>query len=296
MFLYNIAYRLGETQSISQLSSFTDDDQIELLRTLGLSNYCKMTKSLKSEISLTIADTLKEIQEPIDALVVSTSTLNDKKVLNSDLSEALVSNGLENIPPIGVFLSDCGNIVSALRVCKGLIENEGKKQILLILFDRCVDEKDRLMKPAISILSDAVATCLISAVPISESYQITNIVQISNHKVRLLDPDQDFLKHLKFFGEGIKKLGEDFYSLNNTEPSAYDHLITNNYNLSVLRLIYQQLRMTSEVLYKDNLANIAHSFSMDTLIALKNDFHGNIALLSTGVCTWGLFGARRMVQ
>ncbi|WP_078124957.1 3-oxoacyl-ACP synthase [Leptospira alexanderi] len=296
MFLYNIAYRLGETQSISQLSSFTDDDQIELLRTLGLSNYCKMTKSLKSEISLTIADTLKEIQEPIDALVVSTSTLNDKKVLNSDLSEALVSNGLENIPPIGVFLSDCGNIVSALRVCKGLIENEGKKQILLILFDRCVDEKDRLMKPAISILSDAVATCLISAVPISESYQITNIVQISNHKVRLLDPDQDFLKHLKFFGEGIKKLGEDFYSLNNTEPSAYDHLITNNYNLSVLRLIYQQLRMTSEVLYKDNLANIAHSFSMDTLIALKNDFHGNIALLSTGVSTWGLFGARRMVQ
>jgi hypothetical protein len=89
-------------------------------------------------------------------------------------------------------------------------------------------DQERIIKPGISILSDAAVACLISSQNTGE-YQLLSAEQMHSSSLEELDPEDSFEDFVKGSIEGFEAVTRKLFSRIHQTSEKFSWLITNNY-------------------------------------------------------------------
>jgi 3-oxoacyl-[acyl-carrier-protein] synthase-3 len=304
IFLHNIAYSVGTKEPIAGLDVLiADDSLLGTLTAMGLDSYRQSNAAPAELARQAAAKTLAESSirpDAIDAVVYATSSFQRRAWYMNDFGVLCERLMLTHVTGLGVFLAECGNFASALRVARGLLLGEGLRNVLLIVSDVCLAPSDRIVAPGISVLSDGAASCIVSSV-VPSSLEILALHQESDQRIRNIEMSRELVKALKFTADGLARLTDRVLQDLHLPREAVGRLITNNYSLSTLRLFAVQTGFSLRMCYTDLVPEFAHVFAADALINLSSYASAAtdrapgpevVLLLCTGQCTWGVCAVR----
>ncbi|WP_414570447.1 hypothetical protein [Nostoc sp. CCY 9925] len=297
VYLIASAYELGNVYDIGDLDEIKKDKEIlETLLKFGLKKYTKSQLTPPIMAKKTAQYTLEKgriNRKEIDALVYATSSFWDSRFYDGkEVSRLSYELGLENAYPIGVFLSECGNIHTAIRTAASLIQTGECRNILVVTTDQIQEGGTRIIPPNISIASDAAASCIVSAE--KGDFEIMNITQHTNAAMSELDIEEKSEEYMYAVAEGIKQTLWKSMKFTEKQPKDFQQLITNNYNLLLSKTISDLGGFEFEQVYTENIARFAHALASDNLINLCDFLNNNflnsqdlVLLLGTGTNMWG---------
>lgn len=291
------SYELGNLKDIETLDELKEDNQIlETLLKFGLKKYAKSHLTPLAMAKQTAKYTLEKVsitRKKIDVLIYATSSFWDSRFYDGkEVSRLSYELGLENAYPIGVFLSECGNIHTAIRTAASLIQTGECRNILVVTTDQTQEGGTRIIPPNISIASDAAASCMVSAE--KGDFEIIHITQHTNAAMSELDINEKSEEYMYAVTEGIKQTLWKAMKFIEKEPRDFQQLITNNYSLLLSKTISDLGGFEFEQVYTENIAKFAHALASDNLINLCDFFNNNylnsqdlLLLLGTGSNMWG---------
>lgn len=203
----------------------------------------------------------------IDATIFF-STMFDLEREHNDIATLSHKVGLSRSVSFGMFLNQCTNYSQCLMFARHLLESEGFRNILLIGTDRLHGPFARTMPNNTSVYSDVAVCCLVSAEDRGE-YRINGIKHKYLPEMAALGQGRDIVGFIEKYSFGFKSVCQDLYGSLETGPERFKHLITANYNQSVLRNLCRFAGMEADRLYARNVPRFGHCFSSDHLIALE---------------------------
>ena len=270
--LGSIAYELGQLKPIEELDFLKDNQQkLELYRMAGFGHYAESELSMRELAYKSATKTLKasgvDFEQVGICIYVAESNNRDEVVNSAEVNKLLMDLELKNTFPIHVSISDCANIVSALRVAGSIIKAGEAKCILLVSADKAPRRTNgRMMFREMSIKSDIALSCLIFP-PGEGSYDIIYISQ-HNTPVQVTVTDSSEYAITKF--KDIRNQANRLRKLLDMQPSDYSRIITNNYSLEVTKMLVQLCGFKPEKGYFDNIKRFAHAVAGDVLINLED--------------------------
>jgi 3-oxoacyl-[acyl-carrier-protein] synthase III len=295
VFISGISYHLGETFRIDSIPELQEkSDILENFLALGLKNYCVSDCSPGVLAKQCISQTFEKARlnpDEIDCFIYATNSFWDKNFHSSDIRQLLCDLKLTKAYPIGVFLSYCGNFHSAISIAHERIVAGRAKNVLVVTADKLSPHESRIYPPNITILSDAVASCIITAH--EGDFKIKNTYQHTNPYLWLSKPSDDLLGYMKATFEGIKAAYDGVMKAEAITAESISKVITNNYNLSIVRTFTMPAKFKITQMYTANLARFAHAFASDNLINLDSCVKAEnikagelLLLLGTSPTTW----------
>lgn len=304
-----VHYQFGSFEEIASLSELASDrDLLENLTALGLKFYARSDQELFSLAAESAERTLAEWggdRVGIDAVVIGTCSFASAGPTYRRgnwvraASALLESLRLPRAVPIGVFLAECANFATALRVASNMLGCGDAERVLLIMVDKTAAGESRILPPGISVKSDVAASCLLSTE--GGAYQVIATHQHIDPKMPGLAPGMNVADYLKPLGEGIRRVSREAQAKAGLNPNQFSQMLTNNYNLSALRLLSSQAGFGMDRLFKDNVERYAHGFAADNLINLKDYTARNnptagehLFLLCSGPNNWGAAVVRKL--
>lgn len=301
LYLDHIAYCVGEARPIASIEPIAQDEGLlSMLTALGMDQYRHSTRSPTEMATDCVRETLESAKlapAEVDALVYTSSSFWNRDFYGLDIGKMCRNIGLERVTPVGVFLAECGNLVSALRVARGLLSEDGCRHVLVVSADACQDPQQRLVPPAVSVLSDGAASCIMGRR--ESSLELLGIEQRSDQRIREVDNSKQFVKTMSLTATGVQSAAAALLrGLELDAAQQIAQLIMNNYTPSVARVFATQCGVPLSRVYSETRARFGHVFAADLLINLKHyqaerAESGTLALaLGTGVCTWGLAALR----
>lgn len=293
--LSGISYHLGETFSIASIPELQEkSDILENFLALGLKNYCVSSCSPALLAKQCISQTLEKAKlnpDEIDCFIYATNSFWEKNFYSNDIRQLLCDLKLTKAYPIGVFLSYCGNFHSAISIAHERIVAKRAKNVLLVTADMLSPHESRIYPPNITILSDAVASCVITDQ--KGDFKIKNTYQHTNPYLWLSKPSDDLLGYMKATMDGIKAAYDGVMKAEGITAESISKVITNNYNLSIVRTFTMPARFKASQMYTANIARYAHAFASDNLINLDTCVKEEsikagelLLLLGTSPTTW----------
>jgi 3-oxoacyl-[acyl-carrier-protein] synthase III len=298
IYLKGLAYTLGDAHDIGELEELrTDPDTLEMLRELGLKSYRKHASTPVEMAGLALRQTLDSAAldgQTIDALIYATNSFWDPEFYRKgEISRLLSRLGVSQAYPLGLFFSECANLQTALRVAASLIRAGECKRVLVVATDKTAESETRLVPPSISVKSDAAASCLVSA-EVPGDFEVVFTGQHFNAEAGKIDPHRQVMYYMQSMIEGLSITWEKVRAFTDVKPEDFRQLISNNYNLSVIRTICELLQFEPGQLYTKNIARLAHAIAADNLVNLldyskeeKINAGELIMLLGTGPAMWG---------
>ncbi|AFZ28262.1 3-oxoacyl-(acyl-carrier-protein) synthase III (plasmid) [Cylindrospermum stagnale PCC 7417] len=299
VYLKALAYELGELHSIDEVSELKEDPQVlNTLLTLGLDKYSKSSLTLSGIAKISALKTMEKapiIDQDIDVLLYATNSFrNFKSTGLAEICHLIDELSLERAYPIGINLSECGNLQAAIRVGTSLIKSEDCNNVLIVTTDKGAVGGSRIISPNISVTSDAAASFILTNSETDAEFEMVCNKQHMNPGVSYIDPMRDGLQYLEAIMEGIKKTSHMTLIEIGKEPKDFRKLIINNYNTSVTKTICDILEFDHEQVYSKNIPRFAHAWASDNIInlydflletpLLPNDL---IMLIGTGTSAWG---------
>jgi 3-oxoacyl-[acyl-carrier-protein] synthase-3 len=267
LYISDIAYTLGDAHSLNELKSDSKRDEIDFLLGAGLDKFRKSPKSNEELAYQAAARTLeKSDRDPgeIDALVFSTTilSLEGRPFYIREIDRILYDFNLKKAYPLGYFLSNCANLIGAIKFAASLIKSGDHQTILMVVSDKMANDERRFMGSNESILSDGAVGFILSASP--GEFELLHLIQ-------KIDPSYVSEKfnvtgYLKRSAAGIKNTFHELVTLDNSEISNYKKVFIGNYNLMVQRIYRNELGLTEKQMFLDNIPGIGHVFSADLLI------------------------------
>lgn len=301
LYISDIAYTLGGAHSLNELKSDSKRDEIDFLLGAGLDKFRKSQKSCEELAYQVAADILgKSDRRPgeIDALIFSTTVLSlEGRPFNiREIDRILYDFNLKKAYPMGYFLSNCANLVGAVKFAGSLIKAGDHQTVLVVVSDKLVKDESRFMGSNESILSDGAVGFIVSAAP--GEYELLHLVQE-------IDPSYVAEKfnvtgYLKRTAAGIKKTFHELVTLDKTEISNYKKVFIGNYNLMVQRIYRNELGLTEKQMFLDNIPEIGHVFSADLLINFSESIRQDtlksgdlFAFVGIGFSRWEAFSIKK---
>jgi 3-oxoacyl-[acyl-carrier-protein] synthase III len=299
VYLTALAYELGEFYSIEEVDELKENPQVlKTLLMLGLDKYSRSnlaTSEIAKNSALRTMEKAQFLGEDIDVLIYATNSFWDLE--GSGLMEigCLIDElDLKKAYPIGINLSECGNLQTGIRVATGLIKAESCTNILLITTDRISEKSSRIVPPNISVASDGAASFILTSSEIKGEFEVICTSQHMNAKVNSIDPIKQSLLFFEQIMEGVKKTSDMALVNIAKQPKDFRQLITNNYNMSVTKSICDSLGFNPMQAYTKNISRFAHASAADNVInlydfSLENSVLTNelIMLIGTGTSAWG---------
>ncbi len=296
VYLHGPAYEVGEPRDIGELPELRDDPALlAALRGGGLAE-CAPGEASPAEMAAASARRslwkARVEGEQVDALVYATSSFWCDRFIKRDVNELFRELGLSRAYPLGVTLSDCGNVVAALRVAAALVRGEGCANVLVAATDAVRPGAGRVVPPRVSVASDAAASFVVTDRP--GGYRV---LSVRNHMIAFAyerEPHEDFARYLKVSAEGIREVARAALEAAGRGAGELRRLLPNNYNRSVARLIASQAGVDEERVHTANIARLGHCFGADNVINLcdcaveEPPAPGDLfLLLASGPNTWG---------
>ncbi|MCC5648040.1 hypothetical protein LC607_35150 [Nostoc sp. CHAB 5824] len=302
VYLTGLAYKLGDIYDIKELDELQiNSDLLKIFLKLGLTRY-SVSKLTPAEMAKeSIIHTLNKgsvTEKEIDALVYATSSFWDSELYNTNTISSLINElNLNNAYPIGVFLSNCSNIHTAIRTAASLVKSEECENILVVTTDKIKEGQTRIIPPRVSIASDAAASCVISSK--KGDFEVIHTNQYINPSmgdiVGDVESSEQIQEFMHNFQEGTKKTLCQALGIVAKKPEDFKQVITNNYSFSISNTIGNLGEFKPDQLYTDNIVRFAHALAADNLINLFDYLEKNIThegelflLLGTGGNMWGV--------
>jgi hypothetical protein len=166
----------------------------------------------------------------------------------------------------------------------------------VVLSDRHPEGRSRVMFPAVGVVSDAAASCIVTTRP-APGFRIDDLVLHSNLDLCDVDIEDDFGRFLIEMAKSLKEMGRQMVEVSGRTPSEYRYFMPNNYSRSTLRVLCHQLGYEQGKLFLDNLPRVSHAYAADVLINLYDldakgalDGGDRVMTMSSGPVTWGMIG------
>jgi 3-oxoacyl-[acyl-carrier-protein] synthase III len=297
VYLKALAYELGEeSHDVADLTAVPADTRA-LLQEAGLSSYSVSTRNpvdlCRGPVERSLAALSEQERQQIRRVIFATNSFADASIAaQGPTSEVLVDLGLPDAAPVGVFLSFCANIHSAIEIASALVAVADDDAILVVCTDVLSQDEDRLVPPSISVFSDAAASFVIGTEP--GPYRILGSRMRVDSRLGAVDRESEFVKYMDGVSRGVSGLVDDLLANFNVEREEVVRVLPNNYNRWVCRSMAELVGFSEEHLYLDNVPRFAHAFASDNAINLY-DFEAAgltvpgsvLALFGTGGFQWG---------
>jgi 3-oxoacyl-[acyl-carrier-protein] synthase-3 len=309
-----IDYYLGTLEPLETI--VRSDEEADAVNTMVATGLCTYSRS-----DLRVADMAAEAMRKtlvragvapsaIQAVVFATESQWDyeppvvrrrdnSRKFRQDIYKAIWDVGLTAAYPLGVMFSGCGNLVSAMLIAANLVEARGLQDVLVVVSDRQAEGTTRVMYPAVGVVSDAAASCLVTSRPVA-GFTIDDVVLHSNLGLWEADIEGDFGRFLVEMARGLKDMGQKMIAASGRKPADYRYFLPNNYSRSTLRVFCHQLGYQQSQLFLDNLPRVSHTYAADVLINLS-DLNATgtltngdrVMALTSGPATWGMIGVTK---
>jgi 3-oxoacyl-[acyl-carrier-protein] synthase III len=309
-----IDYYIGTLEPLETLARTPEEeDAINTLVSTGLQTYSRSDLRVADMAAAWMRRTLARAgvaPSAIQAVVFATESHWDfepptvqrrdsSRKFRQDIYRAIWEAGLTSAYPFGVMFSGCGNLVSAVAIASNMVQAQGLRDVLVVVSDRQAEGTTRVMFPAVGVVSDAAASCLVTARPV-EGFTIDDVVLHSNLGLWEADIEGDFGRFLVEMARGLKDMGNKMVAASGRGPAEYRYFLPNNYSRSTLRVFCHQLGYKQDQLFLDNLPRVSHTYAADVLINLfELEAKGALAsgdrvmALTSGPATWGMIGLSR---
>jgi 3-oxoacyl-[acyl-carrier-protein] synthase-3 len=304
-------YYIGQLDPLETLARSPEEaDAINTLTALGMQTYSRSELRVADMAAAAMAKTLARsglAPADVQAVVFATESQWDydpptvqrrdnSRKFRQDIYKAIWEVGLTRAYPFGVMFSGCGNLVSAIAIASNMIRAQGLENVLVVVSDRQAEGTTRVMFPAVGVVSDAAASCVVTSRPVA-GFAIDDVVLHSNLGLWEADIEGDFGRFLVEMARGLKDLGHKMVAASGRRPADYKYFLPNNYSRSTLRVFCHQLGYQQSQLFLDNVPRVSHTYAADVLINLfELDARGLVATgdrvmaLTSGPATWGMIG------
>ncbi|WP_227979788.1 3-oxoacyl-[acyl-carrier-protein] synthase III C-terminal domain-containing protein [Nocardia spumae] len=293
VYLHGIAYAVGAREPIASLPPLRADPALlRDMRGLGLNHYCRAEQSpleLAAEVvSATLARVPVDAAE-IDLLIYATSSPESGTLAGGEFLRFCERFGLTRATPIGVTLAECANFGSALRIAHSLVAAGSARNVLVITADACPDPDARILRDAVSVLSDGAASCLITSAHPSR-IEVLGANQGTNQLIRVAT--MPALAGLT--KRGLSRAVADMLDRAGLDRGDVRRIIANNVNEEAVRFMAESAGLEHDLCYLDNVGDYAHVHSADNLINLQTYLEDGVApgevvmTISHGFGTWGV--------
>jgi 3-oxoacyl-[acyl-carrier-protein] synthase III len=202
-------------------------------------------------------------------------------------------HGLNDPYPLAVSMAECANLHSALEAAALAVRAGKARTVLLISVDLAdrVSPVTRLVGGGLSVMSDAASSCILTAYS-SGGYEVLDVVHEIG--VGLGGGEMTDREELVVRLEKSERLRQRLFEEGDVDAGDISQILASNLSPSVLSVFFQEMGLDSSLMYRGNLARIAHCLSSDCLINL-HDYErtqrisaGDTFLLyGTGPRTWG---------
>jgi 3-oxoacyl-[acyl-carrier-protein] synthase-3 len=295
-YLHSIGQSLGEARPIAGIEPIArDPDLLDFLHANGLRDYrladrdppLLATEAMRASLERSGLD-----PRQVGAIVWSSTSFQQRSWYTDDISRQLGELGLWTAVPIGVTLSECGNLAASLQVAAGLVA-DGHRHVMVVVADRCPGPDQRLVAPSLAVLSDGAASCIVSAEP--GGFELLAVAQCANHRARPEQPAGS-MQVLRHNAEGMRRAATAALAKAGLEPDAVAAMITNNLASSILEMFATQAGISFARVYTDHLASHGHVYAADGLLNLDDCPVGKgeaLLVATNGTCNWGAMVLRR---
>ena len=294
--LHGLASVLGGIKGIDDLAEVRENQPVRrTLWHLGIRNYAESHLTVTELARQSCAETLRQTElkgSDIGAFIFATTTLCREQNYRRGLRELQAALGLSRCVPIGVFGSECSNLMTALQLAQDALRSRKIEHVLVVTADRA-ESGSRVMNGLASVLSDGAASAILSRSGDSGF----ELEEVFLHSAPDLDYDAqsgDGFAYLKAMMAGVVTPFRSCLQARDLQPWQLAKVITGNYNLSVLRTYGVALEIGGRLVFDGNVSRFAHCCAADTLINLvdcanQSLFHPNdrCVLLGSGANTWG---------
>jgi hypothetical protein len=295
-----LASQLGELVSIESLVGDGISAEMADQLTARGQKMCSVAPSelplIETSVRRSLAAAGIEPQAVDRILVTSESVLvagskPAHEALRARLYGLFAGLGLGGAPVLMFTFAGCGSVVAALEYAVLLVDAGSAENVLVVAADRVLEGGERVLPPAVSVVGDGVASCLVRrAAPESTGWLLREVRRRAFLEVAEFDRATDFGPALVMLGRALVSLAREQGARNGAWADAV--LACNNYGMPTLRLFARTLGMTEDRLFTGNVAAVGHLGSPDPLVNLES-LAGRgrpVALLATGPadCAYGL--------
>lgn len=266
--IHALAYELGEPRLIDGLEPFRrSPERLREFQKMGMENYCCSPSADAVELARrSVQKTLRAASLPADRIDV-VLYCSENVAITPDgtrrFHRLLHELGLVNAYPIGVHLSNSSNAATLFRVAMSLIRSGEAKSSLLVLADVAKSEAERVMEPALAVIGDGAASCIVSS-EVEGQFELLRVVQSASHPSD--EARRASLDSLKMRIKANQRLLRE----QGLSPSSFAHAVTNNYGLSVLEGFASITGIPLSRVYIDNVKKLGHVASADPWINIAD--------------------------
>ncbi|MBV7706690.1 3-oxoacyl-[acyl-carrier-protein] synthase III C-terminal domain-containing protein [Nocardia nova] len=293
VYLHGISYAVGAREPIGGLEPLREDPaMLRDMHGLGLYHYCRTEQSplqLAAEVVASTLDRIPVDAAEIDLLVYASSSPETGALAGGEFLRFCERFGLTRATPIGVTLAECANFGSALRIAHSLVAAGSARNVLVVTSDACPDPHARILRDALSVLSDGAAACLITSAEPSR-IEVLGSNQGTNQLIRVAK--MPALAGLT--KRGLSRAVADMLDRAGLDRADVRRIIANNVNEEAVRFMADSAGLDHDLCYLDNIADYAHVHSADNLINLQTYLEDGVApgeivmTISHGFGTWGV--------
>jgi 3-oxoacyl-[acyl-carrier-protein] synthase III len=273
-FITSIAYYLGSLKPIDEIDFLRDNpEKLAFYRLAGFSHFAQSDVSMRELAHHSAAQTLADSGIPHEdigiCLYVAESFDRDEPVNSSEVNRLLLDLGLANTLPIHISVSNCANIMAALRIAAALIEAGQARHVLVASVDKASRKYGgRRMFQEISVKSDVSVSCIVSGSR-TGSYAMLYLGQ--HNEAALVDVGmEDSVSYAMPKFKGIRHAAKKAREVLGLCPTDFAKIITNNYSREVTKMFIELCGFRKEAGCFENISRFAHAVAGDVLINLKD--------------------------
>ncbi|MEZ4364233.1 MAG: 3-oxoacyl-[acyl-carrier-protein] synthase III C-terminal domain-containing protein [Kofleriaceae bacterium] len=310
IYVHSVSYELGEiVEPISEIPDLKEDTvSLESFLALGLSEL-RRTDRVPAELARACCERSLQAARlrgaDIDTIIYASETLLEKRYYAFDTKQFCCDMELSRAFPMGLFGSECANAQTGMQLAADMIRAGRAHNILLVTTDLIPEHKGfSRVWPNVTVLSDAACSCIISDTAPAQGYELLSTAFWTNPALWNIDLSVKLLEYFKGIAQGVKRVGADVLKLakgGEVSREQVQHVLVNNYNLSVVRTFVSQMGFELSQAYLKNLPRFAHSFAADGLINLTDLVStGKVApghhciLLGSGTTAWAASLVKRI--
>jgi len=272
-FLQALSYAAGEKRKITNLieSQNLTSEMIDIFQRLSLEHYREYNGDIYDIAIESALKTMGDRPRNLSKLLFATSSFHAEREFSrinnlKDINSIISSLELQAYP-YGIFLSDCANFISAVKIGTSLVMADSEP-VLFIVSDVVGDSESRIVPPGLAIKSDAAASGIITFDREQDSFRILEIAQF--HDCQMIEKGKNLNENYsKGFINCVEFVKDRFL-----DGRKIDFIVLNNNSVSYIKSFSKLWNIDINNFYTKQIKHFAHCFSSDiviNLVEMKND-------------------------
>ncbi len=227
-----------------------------------------MIDLVKESIAGTLLQSSVDV-ERIDTLIFTTESFWDLgDIPSASILGVLCDLGLEHARPVGLWLSGCANVITAVRCAADMISAGSSENVLLVAAERVAPAESRMLMSPLpaAILSDAALSCIISSQR-TDGYIVGATVHVSDLS---WSKEKSSKARALRMTRSLRSLAQDYERQAGRSVDSYGCVVTPNYYTWFLQPMLEMIGVDPANIFDPTKTEIAHAFSMDVLMNLTH--------------------------